>query len=214
MSGDVYGIRMVFEPDLRDTILITGLPGIGNVGKIVADMFIRSFSAKCFAELYSPYFSDSVIVDHHGLSHLPRYEFYTSPLSDPNVIILTGDTQPMFEYGKAYYEINDASLDLAQHYGCKLVVTLGGIPSKKKGEIYIAATSNKLPPSLGKDQEPKRYEGRIVGGAGLLIGLAKLRGLNAVSMLVTSRPFTPDKKAASTLYDFVLKAFDVKKVKI
>ncbi|HID90658.1 TPA: proteasome assembly chaperone family protein, partial [Candidatus Bathyarchaeota archaeon] len=210
---DFYSIRMVFEPNLVDPILIAGLPGIGNVGKLTADMLIRFLHAKCFAELYSPYFSNFVIVDQHGLSYLPRYEFYASPLSKPNVIILTGDTQPMFQYGRAYYEINDGSLDLVKKLGCKLVVTLGGIPSEKKGEIYVAATS-KGAMLLLNGHDVEMYEGRIVGAAGLLPGLAKLRGLDAMSILVTTRPFIPDKRAASTLFKFIIKALGIQRVKI
>ncbi|MFQ6085071.1 MAG: PAC2 family protein [Candidatus Bathyarchaeia archaeon] len=214
MPKDLYTVHTVFEPELSEPILIAGLPGIGNVGKLTSDMLIRFLNAKRFAELYSPYFSNFAIVDKHGLSYLPRYEFYTSPLSSPDVIILTGDMQPMFQYGKAYYEINGRALDVSQRFGCNMVVTLGGIPSTRRGEIHLACTSRETRDLLTRKYDVKSYNGRIVGAAGLLPGLAKLRGLEAISLLVTSRPFIQDKRAALALFNFLIKAFGVRKAEI
>lgn len=213
MDRDFYNIHAVFTPTLVEPTFIVGLPGIGDVGRITANMLIRFLSAKCFAELYSPYFSNFVIVDQHGLSHLPRYEFYASPFSKPNLIILTGDTQPMFQYGEAYYEINDGCLDLAQKFGSKLAIAMGGTPGRKRGVIYVATTSENTRRLLAS-QKVKRYDGRIVGAAGLLPGLARIRGLDAMSVLVSTRPFTPDKKAASSLFKFIVKALGIEKLEI
>lgn len=203
----------MFKPTLAEPALVVGLPGIGNVGKITASMLIRYLSAKCFAELYSPYFSNFLIVDQHGLSHLPRYEFYASPFSKPNLIILTGDTQPMFQYGEAYYEINDGILDLAQNFGSKLVVAMGGTPGRKRGVIYAGTTSENSR-RLVAGEKVKRYDGRIVGTAGLLPGLARVRGLDAISVLVTARPFVPDKRAASSLFKFIVKILALERIEI
>ena len=41
---------------LNDPILLVGLPGIGNVGNLVAEHLKNELKAKKFATLYSPHF--------------------------------------------------------------------------------------------------------------------------------------------------------------
>ena len=64
--------------ELRNPILIEGLPGLGVVGKIVAEYLIKHLDAKEFAELYSPHFAYYVIVEKDGSVRLLRNVFYLS----------------------------------------------------------------------------------------------------------------------------------------
>jgi len=41
------------EPELENPILVSGLPGIGNVGKITADYFIEKLKMKKMADIFS-----------------------------------------------------------------------------------------------------------------------------------------------------------------
>ncbi len=72
--------RQIFKPVLENPILVQGLPGFGNVGKVAAYLLIKFCGAKSFAELYSPSFPDYVSVNSSGICRLPRYEFYVAPM--------------------------------------------------------------------------------------------------------------------------------------
>ena len=82
-------LHEIFKPELENPILVQGLPGFGNVGRIAAHLLIKFCDAKPFAELYSPYFPDYVSVSSKGLCYLPKYEFYSAPLEKNNLVIMT-----------------------------------------------------------------------------------------------------------------------------
>ncbi len=49
------------EPELENPILVSGLPGIGNVGKITADYFIEKLKMKKMADIFSEYLPPQVL---------------------------------------------------------------------------------------------------------------------------------------------------------
>jgi uncharacterized protein (TIGR00162 family) len=203
-------IRVVYQPDLENIVLVCGLPGLGNVGKIAAHLLIESIKAELFAELYSPSFPDYVLIDEKGICRPPRYEFYASETQDRDFIVLTGDVQPPMEDILAHYEVCGKVLDFVADYGCKLIVTLGGaMESKLENEVYVAATSQKI----AKDYVEKGaaiYEGgRIIGASGILVGLAKERGIDAVCLLGSTRGLTVDKDSALYLYKFLVATLEI-----
>jgi proteasome assembly chaperone (PAC2) family protein len=192
--------RVHFQPKLEEPILVVGLPGIGNIGKIVAGLLIESSHMELFAELYSPTFPDYALIDKEGVCRPPRYEFYGSK-EGRSLVVLTGDSQPPLEDIPAHYEVCGDVLDFVAELGCKFIVTVGGAPSPRRTkEIFVAGTSRKhVEEYLGKDTTVYKG-GRIVGAAGLLLGLAKKRGLRGVCLLGSTLGLTADREAASRLY--------------
>lgn len=198
--------RHLFHPKLECPVFVEGLPGFGNVGKIAARLLIQYTKAKRFAELYSPSFPDYVIVNKKGICRSPRYEFYASSTNKNQFVILTGDTQPSLEDVKAHYQICDKILELAEKYGCKFIVTMGGVPTPHpKGEVYVAATSDKLA-AENMDKGAQLYgRGRIMGATGLLLGLAKERGLEGLCLVGATTGFKADRGAALSVFKFLMK---------
>jgi uncharacterized protein (TIGR00162 family) len=198
--------RQIFHPKLEHPVFVEGLPGFGNVGKIAARLLIEYTKAKRFAELYSPSFPDYVIVNKNGICRPPRYEFYAPSTNKNQFIILTGDTQPSLEDVKAHYQICDQILDFAEKHGCKFIVTMGGVPMPSpKGEVYVAATSDKLA-AENMDKGALLYgRGRIMGATGLLLGLAKERELEGLCLLGATTGFKADREAALSVFKFLMK---------
>jgi uncharacterized protein (TIGR00162 family) len=198
--------RHVFEPHLEKPIFVEGLPGFGNVGKIAAQLLIEFTRAKVFAELYSPSFPDYVIVNEDGTCRPPRYEFYTASTEKNQFIILTGDSQPSLEDLLAHYDLCDEILSFAEKYGCKFIVTMGGVPTPKSGgEVYVAATSENLA-SENADKGAIIYgKGRIMGATGLLLGLAKKRGWEGVCLLGATTGIRADRESALSVFKFLTK---------
>ena len=199
-------IRTHFRPELEEPILVVGLPGIGNIGKIVAGLLIEFSQAKPFAELYSHTFPDYTLIDKKGVCRPPRYEFFASEKGQ-NVVVLTGDSQPPLEDIPAHYEVCGDVLDFATELGCKFVITVGGTPSpNNQKEVYIAATSKKHTNEYVENGATIYKGGRIVGAAGLLLGLAKKRRLNGVCLLGSTLSLTEDRQTALRVYKLLRKA--------
>ena len=63
---DIRFLKNVEEVGLKDPVFIEGLPGIGHVGKLVADHLVRELNAEKIIEIYSHYFPPQVIVKEDG----------------------------------------------------------------------------------------------------------------------------------------------------
>jgi hypothetical protein len=198
--------HIVFHPNLKNPVLVEGLPGFGNVGKIAARLLIEFTHAKVFAELYSPSFPDYVIVGRDGICRPPRYEFHAATLGNTDVIILTGDAQPSLEDLKAHYMLCGEILDFAEQHGVRFLVTMGGIPTPKPAEeVYVAATSPKLAAETVEKGAILYGRGRIMGATGLLLGLAKNRGWKGICLLGATTGLKADRGAAFTVFKFLMK---------
>jgi len=199
--------REMFKPTLENPVFVQGLPGFGNVGRIAAHLLIKFCEAKPFAELYSPSFSDYVSISSKGIAHLPRYEFYSAPMEKNNLVIMTGETQPSFDDVLAHYHVCDEIVDFVEKLGCHFIVTMGGVPlTEDKTEVYVAATSSRLATEFMEKGVAIYSKGRIVGGTGLTLALAKERGIEGVCLLGTTTGFKADRGAGFRVFKFLMKA--------
>ncbi|MGA3291090.1 MAG: PAC2 family protein [Candidatus Bathyarchaeia archaeon] len=200
-------LRKLSNPTLETPFFIQGLPGFGNVGRIAAHLLIKFCDAKPFAELYSPSFPDYVSINSKGICHLPRYEFYYAPMVKNNLVIMTGEIQPSFDDVVAHYEVCEEVIDFVETLGCHFIVTMGGIPiAEDKAQVYIAATSPRLATEFMEKGAVIYSKGRIVGGTGLTLAIAKERKLEGVSLLGTTTGFKADREAGFLVFKFLMKA--------
>jgi hypothetical protein len=200
-------LRRLSEPKLENPVFIQGLPGFGNVGRIAAHLAIKFCDAKLFAELYSPSFPDYISISSKGIAHLPRYEFYYAPMEKNNLVIMTGEIQPSFDDVVAHYEVCEDVMDFVESLGCRFIITMGGIPiTEEKAQVYIAATSPRLATEFMEKGAVIYSKGRIVGGTGLTLAMAKERKLEGVSLLGTTTGFRADREAGFLVFKFLMKA--------
>jgi len=200
-------LRKLSSPTLDNPIFVMGLPGFGNVGRIAAHLLIKFCGAKPFAELYSPSFPDYISISSKGLACLPRYEFYCAPMEKNTLVIMTGEVQPSFEDVVAHYGVCASVVDFVQELGCNFIVTMGGVPvTEDKTEVFIAATSSRLATEFMEKGAVIYSKGKIVGGTGLTLALAKERGIEGVSLLGTTLGFKADKGAGLLVFKFLMKA--------
>ncbi|MEM3955643.1 MAG: PAC2 family protein [Candidatus Bathyarchaeia archaeon] len=199
---DKVYIRVIFQPSLKESIMVAGFPGIGGVGISAANLLAKSLDAELFAELYSPSLPDYTPVDSDGLCSLLKYRFFVS--AEYGLIILIGEEQPPLDDIPAYYEICGDILDFVEKFNCTTIFTLDGIPlTYPQRAIYVAGTSKKLIIDC-IEMGARIYAGeRIAGLSGLLLGLAKLRGIEGVCILSTVIDPVSDEEAASNAYRFL-----------
>jgi uncharacterized protein (TIGR00162 family) len=177
------------RPNLKNPILITGLPGIGNVGKVAVDFIVEELKAKKVCTFSSYTFPHSVFVNENNLVELPTIALYYKKMGGKNdLLLLAGDVQPSDEV--SCYEFSDRLLDIATELKTKKIVTLGGIglhSIPKKPKVYCTGNSKKMIKDFKKgiDVDDRLYGvvGPIVGVSGLLLGLSQKREVEAVSLL-------------------------------
>jgi len=207
MVMDKPFFREMFNPALENPVFVQGLPGFGNVGRIAAHLLIKFSEAKPFAELYSPSFPDYVSISTKGIAYVPKYEFYSAPLEKNNLVIMTGETQPSFDDVLAHYQVCSEIVDFVEKLGCRFIVTMGGVPlTEDKTQVYVAATSSRLATEFMEKGAVIYSKGRIVGGTGLTLALAKERNLEGICLLGTTTGFKADRGAGFRVFKFLMKA--------
>ncbi len=197
-------IKELAKVDLKNPILVEGLPGLGLVGKIAIRHLIKQLKAERFAFLYSPHFPYFVIVSKKGSVRLLRGTFYywKNKGSKNDLIFFTGDSQAQTIEGQ--YEISDRILGLAKQYNVRLVITIGGyrMEAKEKPKVVAAATNTEvLDRALAAGAEVSPAGSPIVGTAGLILGLSHFRKIEALCLLGETRGYLPDPNSAKSILE-------------
>ena len=197
-------IKERMKVELKNPILIEGLPGLGLVGKIATRYLIRKLDAKKFAYLYSPHFPYFVLVNKKGSVRLLRGTFYLlrNQTEGNDLILFTGDSQAQTIEGQ--YEISDCILDFATLHNVKMIVTVGGyrMEVKDKPKVIAAATNEELLNEALQARAILSSMGNpIVGTAGLILGLSRFKKIDALCLLGETRGYLPDPKAAKSVLE-------------
>ncbi|MBU1855200.1 MAG: PAC2 family protein, partial [Nanoarchaeota archaeon] len=175
------------ELKLKNPVFIEGLPGLGNVGKIVADILVDELDAYKVMELFSHSLPNSVFVNEDNLVELPKIEVYYKKHGGKDFLFLTGDVQPMDEISS--YEFTEKMLDLMQGYNCSEIITLGGIGMNEipdNPKVFCTGNESKFISEFAKykvNTQLYGIVGPIIGVSGLLVGLSQRRKIRAASLL-------------------------------
>jgi uncharacterized protein (TIGR00162 family) len=200
---------------MHDPILIVGLPGIGSVGRLIANHLIKENKAKRFATLYSTHFPAQVIMTKHGGTRLFNNRFYLIKNKNikRDIIILTGDCQSVTQEG--HYIVNDKIVDFFKNeLNGKLVYTLGGYNIAKRikehPRVFGYATSEKAAESLkAKGVLFGKSRGVIMGSAGLLISFTKEKGIDGVCIMGETLFADVDAAAAKAVLSVLAKQLGI-----
>ena len=198
------GIRLYKEPKLEKPDMVASWPGIGNIGIIAVETLRSQIRAEELGEIepWDFFYPKKVIIKAGMLEDLefPTSKFYYQRLGKRDLIFFVGEEQPadggrVYAEGRKAYQIADLVLDVAERFGCGRVYTSGAA---------VAFTHHALKPRVwavtsSKDliKEVKSYEntvlmgeiegrggqGSITGLNGLLLGLAKKRGFEAICLM-------------------------------
>ncbi len=206
-------IKHIEDVELENPILVEGLPGIGHVGKLVAEHIIDELGAQKIAEIYSSHFPPQVIVLADGLVRMVRSEFYAVKSEKQDLLILVGDHQSATNDG--HYELTDAYLDIAKRNKVRRIYTLGGYglgQLVEKPAVLGAVNNAALVEEMKecgvvfKENEPG---GGIVGASGLLLGLGGLAGIDAICLMGETSGYLVDPKSAQAVLRVLCKALSI-----
>ncbi|MDO9034446.1 MAG: proteasome assembly chaperone family protein [Methanoregula sp.] len=196
-----------------DPILIEGLPGIGQVGKLVAEYMIHMLKAEKIGEIHSIYFPPQVLLDETGLARLARNELFLYQSEARDIVFLVGDHQSTSNEG--HYILADQYCEIAEELKVKRIYTLGGFGvGHLVNEPRVLGAVNRA--ELRQDLEEagvtfNRDEpgGGIIGAAGLMLGLSAQRGIDAVCLMGETSGYLVDPMSAANVLGILSKLINV-----
>jgi proteasome assembly chaperone (PAC2) family protein len=187
-------------------ICICGLPGIGSVGKVAADYLATALECDTIMPFFSRSFPPQVMVC-EGLAELMHAQLMR-PKEKENMLILTGDAQPLDVVGM--YELAGNILQALKEQGVTDVITLAAYVGETNETILGTATDQDSATALGECKIPLLRSGAIGGLNGLLAGLAPLYDLRGFCLLATSSGADPvDIQAANNLLGAIKELFQL-----
>ncbi len=212
--------RVVFskEQKTKNAVLIVGLPGIGLVGKICVDYFIKELKPAKVGKVFSDTFPPSVHT-RDGVVELISDDWFLLDDSAQPVYFLAGPVQPNLDFrvgsNAEHYEFANEIATTAKRLGIQRIITLAGINVgdarlEKEPGVIIAATSSKLIPEFTKlGGSADKKEGLISGAAGLILGLALEQGIEGVCLMgeTSTRLVYGDPAAAKRVLEMLTKKF-------
>lgn len=203
---------------LKNPIIILGLPGIGNVGRVAAKYLVEKLGAKKFAKLYSSHFLPFVVIHDDNRVHVLKNEFYywkAKKKNQSDLIIITGDSQSITPEG--HYHVVEAILEFIGKFTPSFILTMGGLQTGKvedKPKVIGAVTDTTLIKKYAKvgiEFNASERVGTIVGASGLLIGMGKMKGYDGICMLgeTAGMPIVTDPKGAEAVLNALVKIINV-----
>lgn len=198
------GIRLHQEPHLKDPILVASWPGIGNIGLIAVDTLRTTLEAEEFAEIepWDFFYPRRVEIRKGVLEYLefPSSKFYFKRIQEKDFIFFVGEEQPaeggrVYAQGKKACYMANLVVDIADRFKCRRIYTSGAavalthhtmkprvwaVPNTERLIQEIRGYENTI---LMSDIGGRGGQGTITGLNGLLLGVAKKRGFDAVCLM-------------------------------
>jgi len=197
-------IKLYEKPKLEKPDLIVGWPGIGNVGIIAVDTLRSQLQAEGLGEIEPwDFFYPRKVSIKNGLMkdlEFPTNKFYYQRVGGKDLILFIGEQQPTegegtYSKGEKAYQMTNLVLDVGLEFGCQRVYTSGAcislIHHQMKSRVCAVVSSEALAKEVKKYQntilmsemEGRKGEGVITGLNGLLLAVAKKRGLESICLM-------------------------------
>jgi proteasome assembly chaperone (PAC2) family protein len=199
------GIKLYKEPELERPIMFVGWPGIGNIGIIAVNTLKGILRAEEFGEIESwDFFYPKKVSIRDGLLEdleFPSNKFYYQRMEKKDLIFFIGEEQPseggrMYASGEKAYQLANLVLDVGLKFGCQRVYTSGACVSpihhQVRPRVCAVVSSEKLREEIknyqntilmGELEGRGEGEGIITGLNGLLLGVAKARGIEGICLM-------------------------------
>ena len=199
------GIKLYREPGLENPIMFVGWPGIGNIGIMAVNILRDILKAEEFGRIESwDFFYPKKVSIRDGLLEnleFPSNTFYYQRLEKKDVLFFIGEEQPteggrMYASGEKAYRMANLVVDVGLKLGCQRIYTSGACVSlthhQMRPRVCAVVSSENL------IEEVKQYpntilisetggrregEGTITGLNGLLLAVAKKRGLESMCLM-------------------------------
>jgi proteasome assembly chaperone (PAC2) family protein len=218
MESDIWITRHAYT-ELHEPVAVVGSPGLRSIGKLAVDSLIAQTKAQSTAELYSTHLPSiyqttpsyaahpslpglgGAIVESGNLD-LPKVQFYSCP--NPPLVFARGYHANF----AGQYTVAEKVVDILSEMHVKRMIVVAGFGSKEK-KICCAATSQKdIDEMKEKFGVGIGYKGPFMGFSGLVFGLSKLKGIEAICLFAGTQPKEddlefPDKEASDNVVELL-----------
>ncbi len=198
------GIKIHKRPKLDRPDMIVGWPGIGNIGILSVDTMRQELQAEELGEIepWDFFYPSRVRIKDGVLDDMafPGCKFYYKKLGHKDLLLFVGEEQPagrgrLYAEGSKAYEMANLVLDVAERFNCRRVYTSGAAVALThhmlKPRVWAVATTEELVAeargyvntTLMSKVEGRGTQGNITGLNGLLIGVARKRGLEGICLM-------------------------------
>ncbi|MEM0030223.1 MAG: proteasome assembly chaperone family protein [Candidatus Nitrosocaldus sp.] len=210
-------------PRLNEPYMICGFPGSGYVGKLAVEHLVQELNAKPIIDIYSYSFPPQVVIRHDGTVELMKNSIYywqsdggkgrddgsgrssSSSNGTNDLLLLTADAQPLTPEGE--HLLAEAIIDIADGLNTKMVFTLAAYITGvfvDKPRVYATATSADIIEGFKSRGIATMDNGSITGMNGLLLGMARLKGIRGVCLLAETSGYVVDAKASQAVLKSLL----------
>jgi uncharacterized protein (TIGR00162 family) len=192
-------------PGSKFPTLICGFPGSGYVGKLAIDHLIHELNASPLVDIYSNTFPPQVMIKPNGTVDLIKNAmfYHESPTSPSlNMMFLTGDSQP--SNPDAEYLLAETILEIASKFSVLHVYALAAYITGvfvQKPRVFCTASDTESLRSINTPDIAVMDGGAITGMNGLIIGLAKLKGMRGTCLLGETSGYVVDAKASRSILE-------------
>jgi len=190
-------VKILARPKLNSPNMLAAWPGISNVAMIVATYLARKLDFKELAEVRADHFFDpiGVLVKNNVVEapQFPQSKFYywKNKGGGSDIILFIGEAQPATKE----YELANCVLDVGLKFRVKRVFTcaaaLTRIHHTEQSKVWGVGTNQTMAQDLTKYDLVQGGSLQISGLNGLLLGVAKERGIDGVCLLGEVPAYTP-----------------------
>jgi len=182
-------IKEIARPKLKEPIFIAAWPGMGEVAYRSATFLKEALSCKVFAKLETrSFFKPAAVTVSKGIVDLPTIPaglfFYHKSKNNRDLIIFLGEMQPSLEHAEA---LSAAIVDFIKKYKTKSLFTFAAKPEpidhKSSSRTWLAGTHKDFLKEFDKFKVKKLEEGQISGLNGVILGVAKRKGIKGICFL-------------------------------
>ena len=188
------------EPDIKKPLIIAAMQDMGNVGSIVVNFINKSLGTAQFRNAKSS--RPSFVFDKGGYIEIPEEKWEYRFAKD---IIVFGGGRGQPQENDELNELCQDVINVAKKYDAKFIYTVGGYHTSrsfgKSPTTFVTTTSQnllELVKKLGIETTPT--ESVITGFNGLILGYAKLNGINGIGLYgELLEPRIPQYRAAKAI---------------
>jgi len=169
--------------------LLAAWPGVGNVSTIVTEYLLRKLPFKQLGDLNASYFFDPIgVVARNNVVESPQFPqskfyYYKTKAEQNDLIIFVGEDQP----SSKVYELASSILDVGLRFQLSRVITcaaaLTRIHFTEQSRVWGVATNSEMTGLLQEYDLVHRGNLQIAGLNGLLLGVARDRGIDGLCLL-------------------------------
>ncbi|MCD6568328.1 MAG: PAC2 family protein [Dehalococcoidia bacterium] len=182
-------VKLRKQPEAKSCVMFASWPGIGNVSLIAVRYLREKLNAVEMGEIDSPYFFEPTgVVVRDNIVEEPRFPennfyYWQDAQGENGLVFFLGEEQP----NSRGHELVSCVLDVAQKlkvtriYSCAAAVT--HIHHREKSRVWGAATGSELLGELEEEGVILKGNLRIAGLNGLVLGMARERGMEGVCLL-------------------------------